>query len=500
MVFRRSVLDELGEVFPPELDAGTPTECGGDTYALYRILAGGHRIVYDPGTSTSSTSTGPARRAAQGDSRLWHRAFRRAREAGAGGTRADRAQGVEWALVAVQGCRSARAGRWRIRWRFGSAGTTSRAAFSVRERMVESEKARPRSGRRADHPADRPTRLHGGATAPAERGGCRGLRDRLRLERARGASPLPRGACASEPTGLASETIVTGTGGLPSRNAAAASARGEILLFVDAELVPQRHFVAAHLERHRFDADERVVIGRCAPRAAEGRLAELYEKLRWDDHFERKRTAPALTFADFLAMNMSVPRKTFERFCGSTPASRKLAAKAGSGASVCSRREWRPATSRTPSPPGCSRPTLGPCSSPRAARARRTGCCGKRHPGVAASLALPGPARLRATLAHPVEGLASFALRRHGARRAVAPMLDGLELLRARQAWLRMFERTRRAAYEEGVRSRAVARSKEVRPSRLRSSWLRRSQSRRRAAPPVGAHHQRSARRAVDAR
>ena len=41
MIFRRSLLEGLGEVFPPELDAGTPTESGGDMYALYRLLAAG---------------------------------------------------------------------------------------------------------------------------------------------------------------------------------------------------------------------------------------------------------------------------------------------------------------------------------------------------------------------------------------------------------------------------------------------------------------------------
>jgi len=50
MVFRRSLVASLGELFPPELDAGTLTESGGDLYALYKVLAAGHRVVYDPGT------------------------------------------------------------------------------------------------------------------------------------------------------------------------------------------------------------------------------------------------------------------------------------------------------------------------------------------------------------------------------------------------------------------------------------------------------------------
>ena len=62
MIFRRSLLDGLGEVFPPELDSGTPTESGGDMYALYKVLRAGYRVVYDPATSSCiSTVPTPAR-------------------------------------------------------------------------------------------------------------------------------------------------------------------------------------------------------------------------------------------------------------------------------------------------------------------------------------------------------------------------------------------------------------------------------------------------------
>ncbi len=49
MAIRRSSLLDLGaEPFPPELDAGTETESGGDMYVLSRLLARGGRVVYDP--------------------------------------------------------------------------------------------------------------------------------------------------------------------------------------------------------------------------------------------------------------------------------------------------------------------------------------------------------------------------------------------------------------------------------------------------------------------
>ncbi len=49
MAFRKSALEAFGpEPFPPELDAGTPTESGGDTYVFGRILAANHQVIYSP--------------------------------------------------------------------------------------------------------------------------------------------------------------------------------------------------------------------------------------------------------------------------------------------------------------------------------------------------------------------------------------------------------------------------------------------------------------------
>jgi glycosyltransferase involved in cell wall biosynthesis len=48
MAFRRDLVDEL-DAFGPDLDVGTRTLSGGDTYALYRVLASGYRVAYNPG-------------------------------------------------------------------------------------------------------------------------------------------------------------------------------------------------------------------------------------------------------------------------------------------------------------------------------------------------------------------------------------------------------------------------------------------------------------------
>jgi glycosyltransferase involved in cell wall biosynthesis len=47
MAFRRELIVSK-DLFGPALDLGTPARTGGDTYALYRVLADGYQIVYTP--------------------------------------------------------------------------------------------------------------------------------------------------------------------------------------------------------------------------------------------------------------------------------------------------------------------------------------------------------------------------------------------------------------------------------------------------------------------
>lgn len=47
MAIRRQLVNDLG-LFRVELDAGTAAQSGGDTFAFYRLLSLGHRIVYSP--------------------------------------------------------------------------------------------------------------------------------------------------------------------------------------------------------------------------------------------------------------------------------------------------------------------------------------------------------------------------------------------------------------------------------------------------------------------
>jgi GT2 family glycosyltransferase len=106
-----------------------------------------------------------------------------------------------------------------------------------------------------------------------------------------------------------------GVGTAAARNAAAAAARGRVLLFLDDDLVAEPDLVRRHAEAHD-DGRERVAIGYCRPRPRQRNLASLGASAWWEDHYRALRDAAALTFMDILGGNMSVPRDAFERLGG----------------------------------------------------------------------------------------------------------------------------------------------------------------------------------------
>jgi len=80
MCIRKAVLDGTG-LFDEVLDGGTPTESGGDQEFFYRVLARGHRIVYQPGAlvwhrhrSTMEEATGVLRGYGTGVFAWWTKA------------------------------------------------------------------------------------------------------------------------------------------------------------------------------------------------------------------------------------------------------------------------------------------------------------------------------------------------------------------------------------------------------------------------------------------
>jgi glycosyltransferase involved in cell wall biosynthesis len=447
MVFRRSLLEPLGELFPPELDAGTPTESGGDMYALYKVLRAGYRVVYDPATYVFHQH--------RPDPAALHKTIR---GYGVGVCAVLTKLLVEerelagpkvwywlWWLY-MDAVRRRLAGRAdavdvRIGWDYLLGGLVggplwwrSRKRFGREERAPSSDdvSARPTGARPTPAPGAVAVSVVVSAAVPGSEARC--------LE----------ALAQQEAPGAELEVIVAGPQDAPKGtwNEGAGRARGELLLFLDAEAVPEPGLVASHLARHRAGGRDRLVVGRSVLRPARATLTALHESLRCHDHFEAKRTAVALTFADVVASNVSLPRTTFGRL-GGLDAELEQAGRGAwelgvralqSGVEVCYEPEAVAVRAATP--------------SARAAieEARRDGrgdaLLAARHPVVAPSL--PAPPALPGIRPHPVAALRFRAVQRLGAG-PVALILNVLEWLRLRTTWLRLFGLARRAAYQRGA-------------------------------------------------
>src|SRR5581483_6260698 len=292
----------LEGLFPPDLDAGTPTRSGGDLYALYRMLSAGHRVVYDPGTyvlhrhradmeSMHETfrgyGTGLAaaltkmlveQRDLSALGALWWLAEQwvRAQRAPRGDVQREIAN--DYVLGALRGPRA---------WRAARALTVDRSPSTGRAERTSGTSAVPArepatvNGQRstvnvsvliATH--DRPQALQ---------------RCLASLRRQVDGTPpfeLIVANDAQAPLGEIEGARVIETGGPctgAARNAAAAAARGRLLLFLDDDLVAERDLVKRHAEAHA-EGSERVVIGYCKPAPRRQNLASLGACAWWEDH------------------------------------------------------------------------------------------------------------------------------------------------------------------------------------------------------------------------
>lgn len=432
MIFRRSLLDGLGEVFPPELDSGTPTESGGDMYALYKVLRAGYRVVYDPATYVLHQH--------RPDARSLHRAIR-----GYGiGVSAVLAKLVveERELAApttwywlwwlyMDALRRRLMGRAdavevRIGWDYLVGGLLGAAAWRRSRRRFGA------NGRVAPPPAARPAR-------PAEPRHSPALSVSVIVtETSRGAAT--RCMDALEGTGaleviLAAPRADTALG---VRNAAAREARGDLLLFLDADALPDPGCLSHHVRRHEEAVDELLVVGGGPPDAGSGGLAALWEARRRYNHFERKRVAAAMTFADVRSSNLSVRRSTFERLGGFDAAFEHL----GREGPELGVRALEQGCEVAYEPRAVAVERIAVDVRQALADARREGhgdaLLEARHPAVSPSLPSPGA---------PLGRLLGGSRATHSA----GLVLVGLERLRARMLWLRLFRLVRAAAYERGA-------------------------------------------------
>lgn len=282
MMFRRQVLVDLADVFPPELDGGTPTRSAGDVYAMYRVLVAGHRIVFDPRIHAEHEH--PA-----GDEALRQTVLGYGTGYSAFLTKALIAHGEFEALRA---------------WWWLAGQLLSALAW---------EGIYPHPG----HLNLRSNYLRGGFRGPLA------LLRSVRQERSRRPSAARgQGAAAAvddplpAPSTSPEEVAIIRASGTAERNRAVSESSGAILLFADPDLEAPHDLAERHGARHRTSDQPRIVIGYTETSPENGRLAAQLHALWCRDHQTAARTAPRLTFADMTVDNFSMPRSVFERLGG----------------------------------------------------------------------------------------------------------------------------------------------------------------------------------------
>jgi GT2 family glycosyltransferase len=157
---------------------------------------------------------------------------------------------------------------------------------------------------------------------------CESLREVLsRLERQNGAPPIQvivvADGCTDETAAVVSAfsgsfdcRLITQASSGPSRarNAGAQVATGELLIFLDDDIIASEDFVAAHLRAHRaLSGENSVVIGYCPPSLAQDHgFYTAYLRQWWEQMFERmEEPGRRFEYVDLLSGNFSISRRLF---------------------------------------------------------------------------------------------------------------------------------------------------------------------------------------------
>jgi glycosyltransferase involved in cell wall biosynthesis len=487
MAIRAALLRSVDEPFPPELDAGTETRSGGDTYLFARLLAAGHRIAYEPaafvfhqhrpdwpalvdavegyGTGAAAVLTKLLREDGELEAPragLWLLSqYLRAQSHRLRGTGDAVATRIAWGYLrgSFEGPRAWR--RARERQRTIDPALRPAPPFAPPTAAPLGEPA-------AAAPEARPLAGTDGAPAISVIVPTVGRVDMLaRCLGALAAQTLPADAfevivvddartaqtAVGAPAGMQVRVHRTGgTGAAVARNQGAAQARGELALFIDDDLIAAPDLLERHLAHHAEHADEAtVVIGCSPPRPPRPGLAALGAALWWEDQFRMLEEAVALTFTEALSGNVSLARATFlERFPFDPDFGRLR------------REDWEwghrllaggARLHYAPDARAAHEYELSAGARLRACRLEGRGdvLLARRHPQAAVALPLT---RLRtASWRRPLRRLVATLLGDPRADALVLPLLDLLERARLRGAWSALYRRAQRAAYAHGVQA-----------------------------------------------
>jgi glycosyltransferase involved in cell wall biosynthesis len=428
MIFRRELMLELGDVFPPELDGGTPTRSGGDLFALYRVLAAGRRIAFDPSLYAEHR----------------HRAEYEALRETVLGYGTGFSSFLTKVLIERRELPALLAWWWLVNHLVAAVLWEPLLPYPG---LIEL---------RVDY-------LRGGFRGPAAwLRSRRGQQDRTQPGLAAEAHAIPDRIGLDEPSVTIISEAAPGARNSAAARMSVANTRDPLLLFLEPNCVPSPDLAQIHAECHRRRSGERIVIGRTATYTRSEGLAAQLAALWWQDHFNAKRTAATLTFADLTPGNFSLPRSLFERLGGfderlaTGAAAHELGVRALE-AGIALEYEPRAEVRRVcgTEPPGVdTRETLA--SVTRAGRDHAA--LAALHPVTLASLpAVVPPIELH----HRAVG---FGL----GRLPVGPLLavgtavaDALEWCRFRRAWRTLFGWLASAAYSSGY---AAARGPRSRP------------------------------------
>lgn len=333
MVVRRSAFKAVG-LFAEDLGAGTPAAAVEETYLFYRLLATGHRILFDPGRI------------------VWHR--HRADD----GALRRMLYGYSTGLIAFTlRCllRHRDAAGLRVpAWLFFKhlpemiGRIVRRDEHRLPLRLLLAELAgsfagpfglaRSRLARRRLPPIRLPDQapLRSVAVVASEvptvtvvvpsynrREGLRNLLDGLGrqtypadaletvvvLDGSRdGSADLVRSLDAPFRLHLVEQE---NAGAAAARNRGAAEAGNQILVFLDDDIVPDESFLAEHAAGHAGGANL-AIVGYCPPVVTSTDLWSQAVRGWWEDHFRRKsEQSHQWTFIDFTVGNSSMPRQTF---------------------------------------------------------------------------------------------------------------------------------------------------------------------------------------------